>query len=224
MVALTVICAAVVGCAAVREETQVVDRSGVSESQALALSLRAQYELAGERHRDLNERFAEVQRTLFSDQWEDTLASSEVIPTLGGNRSDQLEGATHDNSYSFVAHRRHQAPGTAAEAVRSASVRWGELGWDVRLETSEVSGEVRAVATTDDGYWFAAAEEGGYVTLAGMAPVFWGDQFALLVAAAERRDAENEAGADWDAADAEGLDWVSRLPGDYRPFPEWDAR
>ena len=86
-----------------------------------------------------------------------------------------------------------------------------------------MNGEIRVTATTPDGTWFEAAEEGDKLSLTGFSPVYWGDQLELVSAAAERRDAENAAGATWDTADRNEEGQAFRIPGVYRPFPAWEA-
>ncbi|MFT4232472.1 MAG: hypothetical protein QM606_06835 [Leucobacter sp.] len=199
------------------------DASGATASEALGLTLEAQYELAGDRYRELNDRLAALQSEVFDDEWLDGSVSSEVVPGLGYALGGGLESDTRENSYYFTASRWHGSDQDLKPLVHEIARSWEARGWEVAEETSQVNGEVRAVATTDDGFWFSASEERGRLELTGDTPVYWGSQLALMEAIAERRDAETEAGATWDTADRDEKGHAYRLPGVYRPFPAWDA-
>lgn len=211
---------ALTGCV---QPPPVQDKSGMTESEAMSMPLEEQYDLAGDRYRDLNERFAELQVEMFRDEWRDGSVSSELIPGQGYTIGDALEGDTRDNSYYFTVSRWYMTDQDLKQLLRGTAKSWESRGWKVEEETSQVSGELRVVATTKDGYWFAAVEEQDTLKLTGNSPVYWGERRALSRAIAERRDAENAAGASWDTADRNDQGHAYRLPGVYRPFPDWNT-
>lgn len=201
---------------------EVMDASGATEDEAVEMPLNEQYDLASERHRELNDRFAELQAEIFEDEWREGATESEVVPaaakTLG-----QLPDPSGKSSYYFSVHRWHPVEGDVAELVERIGMSWEAKGLNVRQETSEISGQIRVVATTPDGFWFSADEEGSELKLTGNSPAYWGAQLDLAVAIAERRDAEDTAGATWDTADLDEDGYSYRIPGVYRPVPAWDA-
>lgn len=206
------------GCAVL---TGPADASGVTEEVAMERTLKEQYSLAGERFHQLNDVLAELQAEIFDDVWLDGSVRSEVIPGQGGTRSNRLHGATNDNSYYFSANRWHGVEGDSTPLLRKAARAWTERGWDVSEEL--IANTLRITTTTEHGIFVSLLEEPGRIRLTAFSPVYWGDQFALVVAIADRRDAENEAGATWDTTDRDENGHAYRQPGVYRPFPAWGA-
>ena len=199
------------------------DQSGMTESQVLDMPLEEQYEQAGDHYQELNERFAEIQTEVFADEWRDGSVSSELIPGQGYTRGDALKGDSRENSYYFTVSRWYPTDEDLTPILRDIAESWESRGWLVKEETSKVNGELRIAATTEDGFWFSASEEQSTLHLTGNSPVFWGDRRPLSRAIAERRDAENAAGATWDTADRNDQGHAYRLPGVYRPFPDWNT-
>lgn len=197
------------------------DVSGATERESLEMTLEAQYELAGARHQELNERFAELQEELFTDQWQEGGIHSEVVPGQGGTRGNDLPGATNDNSYYFVVTRWHPIDTDVKQLLRDTAKVWEARGWEVSQET--IFNALRITTTTPEGFWFAADERVDEIRLEGMSPVYWGDQYELVMAVGERRNAENEAGAPWDTTDLDEKGYSYRIPGVFRPFPAWNA-
>ena len=207
------------GCAQPVEDRDV---SGVTEAEAMAKPLEEQYALAGERHRELQERFAELQREIYEGTWVEGGTSSEVAPGMGDMRSSPLRGRTRDNCYDFTARRRYETDEEIRPLVEGIGALWEAHGWEVSWGELP-SGRTRVTARTEDGYWFEAIEDVESIRLIGSSPVYWGDQLALIVAVGDRRWAEDAAGAPWDTTDRDERGWAYRLPGVYRPFPAWDA-
>ncbi|UOQ56479.1 hypothetical protein MUN78_12435 [Leucobacter allii] len=200
------------------------DASGATEEDTMDQGIAAQYALAAERHAELNERVAQLQRDSAAEAWRGTSTFSEVIPASGFELGAELPGASRTNSYYFVVSRwAEPGAGSAAELVRAFAADWRARGWDTSLAASEVSGESRAAALTPDRYWFAASEEGGALRLEGHSPVYWGAFESLIEAAAERRDAEDARGAHRRFAERDASGAIVLEPGDYRPFPAWEA-
>lgn len=199
-----------------------IDASGASESETLEMSLEEQYELAGARHQELNERFAELQAEILAGKWQDGSVSSEVIPGQGGTRGNDLPGATNDNSYYFSVSRWYVTDEGLKPFLRKSAQLWAARGWDVGEENYK-NGTMRITTTTPEGFWFAAEEQRGQLELTGMSPVYWGERRELSRAIAERRDAENDAGAPWSTTDRDEKGHAYRVPGVFRPFPTWNA-
>lgn len=210
------------GCAP-SQPASTADQSGTTESEAMNMSLQEQYVQAGERYQELNERFAELQAEIFTDEWQDGAVSSEVIPGQGYALGNALHGDSRENSYYFTISRWYPTDQDLTPILRDIAQSWGSRTWQVSEEASQVSGEVRVAATTEDGFWFAASEEQGSLNLTGNTPVYWGERRALSRAIAERRDAENAAGAPWDTSDRDDRGHAYRLPGVFRPFPAWGS-
>ena len=218
LLGLVAVCA-LAGCAQPVEDRDV---SGVTAAEAMAMPLEQQYALAGERHRELQERLAELQREIYDGPWMEGGASSEVAPVMGHMNSFPLRGRTGDNCYDFSANRWYETDEELRPLVERIAASWEARGWETgRDELS--SGKIRVTATTEDGYWFAVVEDEGSIRLRGASPVYWGDQLALTRAMSERRRAEDAAGATWDTTDRDDRGRAYRLPGVYRPFPAWDA-
>lgn len=224
---LTVLAAALLlsGCSlqpALREPA--VDGGGLTESEARAMSFEQQYLLAGERHQELNERLAQLQAEIFEDEWLDGSTVSEVIPWDGYVMSPGLPGITRDNTYNFSVSRWYFPEQDIATLVREVGKSWEARGWQITEETIPPGGGIRVFFTTDDGYWFECIQRGeDEIKLTGESPVYWGDSHRLIQTAAERRDAENAAGATWDTTERDERGHAYRLPGVFRPFPAWDA-
>lgn len=197
------------------------DASGVKVEAAMERTLKEQYSLAGKQFHQLNDALAEIQVEIFDDVWLDGSVRSEVIPGQGGTRSNRLHGATNDNSYYFSANRWHGVEGDSKPLLREVATSWTERGWEVSEEL--IANGLRITTDTEHGIFLSLLEEPGRIRLTAFSPVYWGDQFALVTAISDRRDAENEAGATWDTTDRDENGHAYRLPGVYRPFPAWDA-
>ncbi|WP_187976999.1 hypothetical protein [Mycetocola sp. JXN-3] len=194
----------------------------MTEQQALALSLKEQYQRASGQYQELNERFAELQKEIYPGEWREGGTSSEVVPDQGFARGADLEGDTRENSYYFGTNRIFLSDDDLSTVFAKIVDSWRAKGWSVTGGKRQ-NGVPRITATTPDGFWFEAKERPGELSLTGMSAVYWGDQYALLMAVAERRDAENAAGAPWDTTDRDEQGYAYRLPGVFRPFPAWDA-
>ena len=208
------------GCVQAQAQPE-TDQSGATASEAEALRLEEQYTLAGARYRALNERFAELQADVFADAWRDGSVSSELIPGQGYVLGNALHSDTRENSYYFTVSRWHPSERELTPVIQDIADSWDARGWRVSEETSEVNGEPRVSASTEDGFWFSAAAEDHTLRLTGNSPVYWGDRQALSRAIADRRDAEDAAGAPWDTTDRDDRGHAERLPGAFRPFPPW---
>ncbi len=216
VIALAVCTGVLTGCAQTPDER---DPSGETAAEALELSTAEQVRLAGERYEALNDAFAEVQREVYSGEWRDGAASSELIPGQGFTIGGALESDTRENSYYFTTTRSFEPDEEVSRTLARAEESWAARGWDVSADDSSVNGERRVTATTEDGYWFSASAASGALQLTGHSPVYWGDRRAISRAVADRRDAEDAAGVPWDTADRDTSGAASRMPGEYRPFP-----
>lgn len=212
------------GCTLLGAATQgqVEDAAGTTEEEAMDMTLEEQYRLAGERYMELNERVAALQRDFFEDEWLDGSVSSEVIPRQGYVLGGALKGDDRENSYYFKATRWYNTDENLKPLLRKTAQAWESRGYNVAEEESP-NGTIRIIATTEDGYWFAADEMDGQLELRSHTPVYWGERRQLSRATADRRDAENKDGAPWDTTDRDENGHAYRLPGIYRPYPAWDA-
>lgn len=198
------------------------DMTGTTESEALKMPMEQQYERAGERYTELHERLAALQGGIFADEWNDGATHSEVIPFGGYSTGNGLRHDNRDNSYLFTATRWYSTDADLTSKLRDAARTWEARGWEVTEETFS-DGSIRISTRTEDGFWFAASDDIGRVKLTGHTPVYWGDLDGLIHAIAERRNAEDDAGATWDTTDRDENGHAFRLPGVFRPFPAWDA-
>ncbi|WP_187976695.1 hypothetical protein [Mycetocola sp. JXN-3] len=198
------------------------EHSGVTAQQAMAMTLKEQYQRAGGQYRELNERLGELQKEINAGEWLDGSVESEVIPGQGYVLGSGLAGETKENSYYFNASRWRVGDEDLSSTLPEASRAWEARGWEVNEESFR-NDSSRITTTTPEGFRFEVMVSPGEVKLSGHTPVHWGDQFALLTAIAERRDAENAAGAPWDTTDRDDQGYAYRLPGVFRPFPAWDA-
>lgn len=198
------------------------DMAGSTASEALEVSLKQQYARASERHKELNDRLAMLQSEIFADEWHDGATHSEVVPFGGYSTGNGLRSDNRDNSYKFTATRWYATDMDLGSKLREVARVWKARGWEVTEETF-FDGSIRISTRTEDGYWFAASDEGDSLQLTGDSPVYWGDLHGLIVAIAERRNAEDKAGATWDTTDPDENGHAYRLPGVFRPFPAWDA-
>jgi len=207
------------GCSVAGSER---DGGGMAKEEAFALSFEEQYLLAGERYVATNEVMAELQREIFTDEWENDGTSEELVPGSGYSLNADLKTDDRENSYFFSVSRVHSYEGDTEELIREVAASWETKGWDVTVERPFST--IRAVVDTPDGYWVEADSSGGEFVLTVLSPVYWGEQFAFGRAIVVRRDAEEEAGVPGAtvARDPE-TNRATFLPGQYRPFPAWDA-
>ncbi len=207
------------GCSVAGSER---DGGGMTKEEAFALSFEEQYLLAGERYVATNEVMAELQREIFTDEWETGEPSVEMIPLSGFSLNADLKTDDRENSYFFSVSRFHSYEGDTEELIREVAASWETKGWDVTVERPFST--IRAVADTPDGYWVEADSSGGEFVLTVLSPVYWGDNFKLLTTIADFRDAEQAAGVPGTAFELDPISHrVSFLPGSYLPFPAWDA-
>ena len=216
VIALAVCVGVLTGCAQVPDER---DPSGATAAEALELSTAEQVRLADERYEALNDDFAEVQREAYSGAWRDGAVSSELIPGQGFTIGDALAGDTRENSYTFTTTRWFEPDEDVSAVIARVEESWAARGWEVSAKESSVNGERRVAAITEDGFWYSASASEGSLQLTAHSPVYWGDRRAISRAVAERRDAEDAAGVDWNTADRDASGAASRIPGEYRPFP-----
>ena len=198
------------------------DASGAIENDALEMTIEEQYEVAGVRHQELNERFAELQAEVFKDKWREGGTHSEVIPWQGGVRGNDLPGSTDDNSYYFSVSRWYVTDEPLRPFLEKTTQLWEGRDWEVGQEIYE-NGVMRITTTTPDGFWFALEEQRGQLELTGFSPVYWGERRALSRAIAERRNGQDEVGAHWDTTDLDEKGQSYQVPGVFRPFPAWNA-
>ncbi|NWN89399.1 MAG: hypothetical protein HLX51_12835 [Micrococcaceae bacterium] len=189
------------------------------------MSLEEQYEAAGLRYEEFNERFGQVQTKISDDGWFDGGSRSEIVPGAGGSLNRAPTGATQDNSYYFRV-QRYLYTDQSLDALRDdIAASWEDRGWEIVSQGDETSGSARITAVTPEGFWFAAAPDPQQdrLTLTGHSPVYWGTYQLLIEAIAERRREQTQAGETWDTEDRdEQTGRAPRLPGEYRPFPAWE--
>lgn len=207
----------VVGCA-----PEVADISGVTAKEALAMPLKAQYELAGDRYRELNDRFAELQREIYTGRWREGGTSSEIVPGSGFSRSGSVPGVTRENSYYFNVSRAFSKDQGIQSMLTAIESSWLARGWVVSREVFP-NGDIWVKAKAENGFSFDAyGDLGESLSLDGWSPVYWGNESELSTAIAGRRDVEHRAGEPWDSTDRDEKGYAYRLPGEYRHFPDWD--
>ncbi|WP_187976694.1 hypothetical protein [Mycetocola sp. JXN-3] len=200
----------------------VTDSSGITESEVKSMTLKEQYQRAGGQYQELNERVAALQKEIYPGEWREGGTDSEVVPGQGFTLGNSLKGDNRENSYYFNVFRMYITEDDLSPTFAEVARSWKAKGWEVS-DGKRHSGQPRITATTPDGFWFEAKGSPGALELTGMSAVYWGDQYALVMAIAERRDAENAAGAPWDTTDRDEQGYTYRLPGVFRPFPAWDA-
>ncbi len=207
------------GCSVAGSER---DGGGMTKEEAFALSFEEQYLLAGERYVATNEVMAELQREIFTDEWEDGGTSEELVPGSGYSLNADLKTDDRENSYYFSVSRVHSSGGRTDELIRAAAASWESKGWDARIE--EQLSIIRAVVDTPDGYWVEAKGTADEFILTVSSPVYWGERRAFSRAITARRDAEIEAGVPGALLELDPITYrATFLPGQYRPFPAWDA-
>lgn len=194
----------------------------MTKEEAFALSFEEQYLLAGERYMATNEVIAGLQREIFTDEWEDGGTREELVPGSGYSLNTDLKTDDRENSYYFPVKRFHPYEGDTEELIREVAASWEAKGWDVTVERPFST--IRAVADTPDGYWVEADSRAGEFVLTVFSPVYWGEHSAFSRAITARRDAEIEAGVPGAILDLDPITYrATFLPGQYRPFPAWDA-
>jgi len=198
------------------------DVSGTTESEALEMTLEEQYELASQRHQELNECFAELQNEVYTDEWIEGGVRSEIVPSSGYSLN-KLRGTTRDNTYYFTITRTHAVTEEEPQIViRRIAEQWRTRGWEVAEETL-FTDEIAITTTTDDGYWFEAVEWPRKIEMSGHSPVYWGDYNPLTDEIAGKRATLDHMGEHWDTTDRDENGYAYRLPGVYRPLPPWNT-
>lgn len=198
------------------------DQSGSTAVSVEHQSARERFHRASERYEELNEFVAEETQQIRDDKWKKSGALLEFFPLDGGGMEAYLRGANRDNSYYFEVTRFLPGTESLSELQQSARERWVESGWSVKEEWSDLDETLRVKAITDSGYWVALDEEEDGLYLTAHTPPYWGEYLPLADDIHERYEAEKARGehARYDIEEDEHL---SLLPGDYRPFPRWDA-
>lgn len=206
------------GC--IVQEEPAVDEAGHTED-ARQLPLEEQYRLAGEHYADFQELVAETQRTLSEEERRRGPSGADTTPLNGAWFTAELPGATEENSYYFKVYRDLFVEDDQRTLLREVKRNWEGRG----LRTGEYEagdrGLLRVTGTGSGGLRFVLGEMPERIELTAHSAIYWGDYRALRDAVLDRRTAE--AGQEiWaPRVDDEGYYWLE--PGDYRPFPEWDA-
>lgn len=198
------------------------DKVDFTSAEAETESSRTRYERASQRYEELNEFVGEETGQVAEELWVKNGVSSGVLPKDGGGMGNYLRGADQDNSYYFEALR--MLPDTTSIHSRQLELqeRWRERGWAVKQEESDLDGTLRIEAITDKGYWIAADEEDDGLYITAHTPPYWGTYLPLADDIHERYLAEKARG-EHPRFDVEEDEQILLLPGDYRPFPRWDA-
>ncbi|UBH06727.1 hypothetical protein K8P10_002238 [Leucobacter sp. Psy1] len=199
-----------------------VDADGATLEESQQLGDREGYELASRRYVEFNEFLAKEQEFIHRGDWNLSGVRNEIFPFDGGGMSASQRGMNADNSYCFEATRTTQLKSSIARILEKTEERWQLRGWSVEEYRSEVDGSSRVSAFTDTGAWISIEEATNGVLLAAYSPPYWGEYLPLADDIHERYEAEKARGehARYDIEEDEHL---SLLPGDYRPFPRWDA-
>lgn len=218
-IAIAIVLSLLGGCAM---RTETTDRSGFALIDANAETGSERFVRASERYRELNEFLAGEMRSIAPTEWVRNGTSLGFMPRDGSGMDRYLRGAEEDNSYYFEVLRIFPEPDSTSRLQRELKSRWIRAGWSVREEVSDLDGTLRVIAVTDQDYWIAADEESDGLYLTAHTPPYWGTYMELADDVHERYEAEKARGehARFDIdEDAQML----LLPGDYRPFPRWDA-
>lgn len=199
-----------------------VDSAGYTVKESEAETASERYERAGQRYEELNQFVAEESRRIAEVEWMRNGVSPDVFPIDGAGREEDLRGANEENSYYFEVIRVLADPEALQPIQRATRERWELRNWWVGVEKSELDGSLRIEAITDQGYWVALDEYVDGLYLTAHTPPYWGEYLPLADDIHERYEAEKARGehARYDIEEDEHL---SLLPGDYRPFPRWDA-
>lgn len=215
--------------AAPQQGSGIKDRSGSTRAQALARPLAENYALAGEHYDALNAVFTPLQKAISSGAWRDSGTESEVAPGQGFTRGPELEGdgkledSTGADSYYFSVYRTFTPQEPVKELLERTAEKWRQNG--LQVSSDDPLGSVRYTATTTDGYTLHLDEgQPGTIALTAYSPVYWGPQRELLRSIAARRDAEDEKKTPGTQFERDPKTKQAALePGEYRPFPAWDA-
>lgn len=197
------------------------DAAGAKKSEALSLAIERQFELAGLRYRDLNLRFAALQREIHEGPWRDVGTISEVAPWPEPVMGSSSLGTIREDGYHFAVFRELLTPGDPGSVLENVKTLWESRGWVVSHE--DLGSWARITTYTPDGYWFALTDQVKTMAFTAHSPGYWGAQDELLSAVGDRRRAEDAAGETWDTTDRDEEGYAIRVPGEYRPFPDWDT-
>ena len=207
------------GCSA---EINKPDASGKTQRESTKRTSQESYESAASKYVHLHDFVSEEQKLLSDESWDVPETRIEIYPLDGGGMDNYLSGANADNSYYFETMRKTELQGDLRAILDEIAQRWSKSGWRVREFTSSYSGNARVTAITDEGYWIAADESDNRLYLTAHTPPYWGEYLPLADDIHERYEAEKARGehARYDIGEDEHL---SLMPGDYRPFPSWEA-
>ena len=202
------------------------DDAGQTLEDVQNMSMETQYNRAEEKYEQLNELFNELSAEIHDGTWVDNAGRREIVPGQGTSTGRAPEGGTRDNSYYFTVSRWHESDQDLHTALHRTATSWQDRGWDVNVQSTNISPDSRITARTPDGYWFALDPNtrNQVLELRGNSPVYWGNYLELIAAINERATAEDAAGMPWDTTDRDDeTGQANRQPGEYRPFPAWDV-
>ncbi len=187
---------------------EALDGGGMTQSEAMGLSLREQFELVCERDTRMNELLAEAQLQISAEPWNWGLYG--VLPTLDIN-AWSVPGMTPDNSY-FLEMWVWIEPegGVGDRADLEPMIAYFESkGWPYEVQSrGEFNHE--ALADTGEGYfvnWRVKAN--GTYNMGVTSRTYWGGSRELLHAIGDR-------------VPRGGLDIGVSVPGVHPEFPSWD--
>lgn len=183
------------------------DAAGATRQQVERMSLREEFDLAGERYERGQALLADAQARISDGVW--TWNGGDVLPLPGDDAfGDVPDGATAENSYSFRTVRIiHPEGGTGAAADLEPMRRWfDEEGW--RSRSAEIGQSTELRADTGDGWWVTwTVRKNGQYSVGVYSETFWTNDTDALVEAIAVRDP-----ADFPEESA---------PGVSAPFPKW---
>ena len=195
----------------------------MTEEESLSKPLEEQYALAGERYDELQQRLAAMQQDIYGGEWRSRGVNFEALSGSGFALGGKLVGDTRDNSYFYSIFRNYVYDDSTHVTLEAVRQMWAKRGWDV-TEEPMAPGNTRLTVTAPDGYWYEARDwNKGEFELAVHSPVYWGDYDPLITSIGDRRRAEDAGRAHGDTFDPDEDNYVTLLPGVYRPFPAWDT-
>lgn len=186
-----------------------LDLSGKTLAEVEQLSLKAQFENYGERYLRVQELLANAQHQVSDGVW--GWGGEAIVPTAGSTSSNQLSGATSENSYYLQASRSIVLPGAVGAEEDTVEISSYLEAEGLEPVTSELDGDrFRVSARTDDGMWIEfTVQPNGQYNVGVHSELFWGDTKGLLREIADRIP--------------ESIVLTESDPDTFIPFPSWDT-
>lgn len=194
------------GCASGGTNMQ-KDAAGLTQADIAGLSLHAEYDRYRDRYERMQNLLRDAQVQVYDGAWE--WNGGDRVPG-GGEGVVPLRGSDIDNSYFLHTARLWSPPGaTGAERDLDPMIEYfTDQGWGVYERDLGRNHDVRGV--TGDGWqvFYRVQSNGRYVLDVYSEPFWTNDSLALTEAVGGRNDGDYPE---------------ESLPGEYPPFPGWDA-